>query len=709
MKYIFILIIASIAITGLSQTTEDYFSRPGLQISAYNHSYYGDDYSKSYSYSHKSTYCDLPVLVFAFNEWISNIYLHIDEDKVYRINSNCERQLLYDFGLQEGDTITEGAYNGFVVETIEDIQLLNGETLRKFVIKYIDISFRKTWIEGIGDIIEGLDLSIGEGNNIFVCARDSTGLLWLNNEEASKCDSLSCLYPRAAFSIIKEDLTVHFSNEAFYYSEFLWDFGNGVTSTIKDPVYEYPEAGCYIATLTTTNDCYNNVVSKSKIVPVCAVPEWDTVSFIEVLQYNVNFKWFPNLQFLFDYPNVFRSVDQGVTWQPVSVPPEPAGDNRFIYDIEMYDDLRGIMACGHTSFMMGRNAVLITSDGGKTWQEKLPGSHVIHSLELGSNGLAWACGSVNRYYRSVDYGNTWIHMSDSTLFIPQRIWNFGDTLLISDGYESEPVFRSCISKSRDNGTTWTCDTLPSAKFDQLYFTSPDIGFGYSYWNDSLYRTTDGGQSWSFIIDSMHITEFEFATDQAGWINTTNGLVYYTTDAMETYRISNCGGDQINYLSAVSSDSVLAISRSPLAIDRPFIVGFDASITYDCASSDDDNDGFAGEVDCDDTNPDIYPGAVEIADNGVDEDCDGSDLITGIAENTLLEINFYPNPVAETIYFKNELPSETIIKLYDITGNLKLNQKGSSAINVSNIPTGIYILEIVFPLQNNFRKEKIVKM
>ncbi len=43
--------------------------------------------------------------------------------------------------------------------------------------------------------------------------------------------------------------------------------------------------------------------------------------------------------------------------------------------------------------------------------------------------------------------------------------------------------------------------------------------------------------------------------------------------------------------------------------------------------DDDNDGSIDTVDCQDTNAAIYPGAKEIADNGIDEDCDGKDLIT----------------------------------------------------------------------------------
>ncbi len=209
-----------------------------------------------------------------------------------------------------------------------------------------------------------------------------------------------------------------------------------------------------------------------------------------------------------DAPPAPPTPPTGAPGEPTFPPPTESsapypldpGDSVVIHTIKMITTSTG-WALGGVGDQP--NLVLRTTDGGYTWK-------IVRHFPLNTNE-AQTRGQIGFVGEFLDAQRAWVAI-DSPDYAPGTVWiwrttNGGQTWSVSDS-----LF---LGKYYD----YYYPTIRFADAQNGWFLAEFLGVGAgSHWDHSLFRTTDGGATWSEVPFSRYnTTGMAFANADTGWI------------------------------------------------------------------------------------------------------------------------------------------------------------------------------------------------
>ena len=206
------------------------------------------------------------------------------------------------------------------------------------------------------------------------------------------------------------------------------------------------------------------------------------------------------------YAKIYKTVDGGMTWSPVSI----SGLNSVISNIIFYND--------DICFGVGKNGTVIKSiDGGKTWSVGSVGDQSeLRTIYASPGGNLFICQrSGNDIYKSTDLGISWTKIfSNSTGYM----YDFG---FVNEniGY----LVGDSMVKTTNGGDNWfqISDIIPLSRNLRIKFINENIGYrlASNYSGGKVVKTTDGGNNWFVVYDSNNgpnIVDFTISGKDTLW-------------------------------------------------------------------------------------------------------------------------------------------------------------------------------------------------
>ena len=222
-----------------------------------------------------------------------------------------------------------------------------------------------------------------------------------------------------------------------------------------------------------------------------------------------------------------KTIDYGTSWTALSTwVTSPVGWGAGINGIDFPTAQTGYAVIAQGVIDEGR--VLKTIDGGATWfiQDTVSQFNSLWAVDFVTETMGCAGGT--EIYGTFDGGQTWtLRMSGLGWRGVMSMAHTIDGVMVAVGYNGT------FLRSTDFGQSWSyLPGVPNLYYRAVCFA--DAGNGFAAGNSTLLRTTDAGLTWNVIKTGFSINAIDFPTPQKGIAVGPDGLILMTTDGGATW-------------------------------------------------------------------------------------------------------------------------------------------------------------------------------
>lgn len=527
---------------------------------------------------------------------------------------------------------------------------------------------------------------------------------------------------------------------------WLWDFGDGNTSTVQDPIHNYSTPGTYTVCLTVVDTC--NIDSACKIINLNCTPPaaafGDSISNLIVYFSDSSVSGNTLGSWLWDFGDGNTSTNQHPnhtygspgTYTVCLYVQDSCGADTLCQSLTVnctppsasFSATPGSLQAqfSNTSTMGGGIQYLWNFGDGNTSTAINPthnyaasGTYTVCLIAFDGCGADTTCQPVtisctvpvvNYSYSLSALTATFTNLSTSAFSTPAYLWDFGDgqTSTLQNPthvYDTAGTYTVCLTVSDSCNTSQSCQTLNvvcnppnssffiatnllTANFTDATSSSQTVTYRMWYFGDG---NTSTAQNPSHTYATAGTYTVCLVTESICGRDSACQLVTVNCPAANAFFVTTVFGLDVDFSDLSTGSGISAWSwefgdGNTSTLQNP-------SHTY--------------------AMPGSYQACLEVTDScGTDRICRTVivDTLTSVADPAMFNAILYPSPANETVYFSANTSGEWFLAIHDLSGRMMFRKSGlgmnaEEEIRVNEWPNGVYLLD--FRSGNDFLRGKIV--